>query len=120
MGGDGDDKLYGGDGNDTLVGGEGADFLFGGAGADLFVFVPSNTSERDVIGDFQTGLDKIDLSAFTLIEGYNPLRCRLAFDTRTSTLTVDVNGDGFNDVIVAFKGSSTFNVNTDITWNGLA
>lgn len=119
MGGDGIDKLYGMDGNDTLVGGEGADFLFGGAGADTFVFVPSNTSERDVIGDFESGLDKIDLSAFTLIEGYNPNNRRIAFDSRTSTLTVDVNGDGFDDVIVAFRGSSTFDVKKDIVWNKL-
>lgn len=119
MGGDDNDKLYGMDGNDTLVGGEGADFLFGGAGADLFVFVPSNTSERDVIGDFQSGLDKIDLSAFTLISGYDAGRCLVAFDMRSATLKVDVNGDGFDDVIVAFKGSTTFDVGRDIVWNKL-
>ena len=55
----GADYLVGLGGDDILIDGEGADYLAGGDGADLFVF-----SERDfgnVIVDFQTGIDMIEL-----------------------------------------------------------
>ena len=60
----GDDKLYGGDGPDHLIGGGGDDLLAGGAGADWFVFAPG--SGADEIGDFASGADHIDLSAFDI------------------------------------------------------
>lgn len=76
-GGAGLDTLIGGAGNDTLDGGADADLLYGGAGADLLtggagadVFRWASAAEsisgtlRDQITDFQTGVDKIDLSAF--------------------------------------------------------
>jgi len=65
--GGGTDALDGGAGNDTLIGGGGADTLTGGAGADVFQFGANDHSPaglgRDVITDFQTGSDLIDLSA---------------------------------------------------------
>ncbi len=54
--------LLGGAGNDTLNGGRGADVLYGEGGADTFVF--ERGTGGDVIGDFQAGVDRIDLSAF--------------------------------------------------------
>ena len=66
-GGAGKDSLIGGAGADTLAGEAGTDLLTGGAGADVFLF--SALSElglgktRDVITDFVSGVDKIDLSA---------------------------------------------------------
>lgn len=60
----GNDTIYGGADDDTLIGNIGADVLAGGAGSDKFVFnrlVESTTSRRDLIVDFQTGLDVIDL-----------------------------------------------------------
>lgn len=64
-GGKGDDKLDGGEGDDTLDGGEGRDVLTGGAGADTFVFKKADLGRaRDVITDFTSGEDKIDLSGF--------------------------------------------------------
>jgi Ca2+-binding RTX toxin-like protein len=72
-GGAGDDTILGGAGRDTLLGefgidsiegGLGRDILFGGAGADLFVFVgvtDSTSANRDLIKDFEDGLDRIDL-----------------------------------------------------------
>jgi Ca2+-binding RTX toxin-like protein len=54
--------LLGGAGNDTLSGMGGNDVLFGEAGADIFVFGRNNGA--DVIGDFQRGSDRIDLSAY--------------------------------------------------------
>lgn len=56
--------LLGGAGNDILNGAGGNDVLFGEAGADQFVF--QRSSGIDVIGDFQGGTDRIDLSAFGL------------------------------------------------------
>ena len=60
-GGDAADLLRGGDGNDSLSGGAGADRLTGGKGADVFVFAPKGGI--DIITDFRTGADKIDVSA---------------------------------------------------------
>ena len=62
--GGGHDVLYGGDGADLIVGGGGADSLTGGAGADTFRYDAASDSVglADLIGDFQSGLDRIDLS----------------------------------------------------------
>lgn len=67
LGGDGWDMLTGGAGNDTVEGGNGRDLLTGGAGADDFKFSAVGQSgpaaaKRDVIADFKSGLDRIDLS----------------------------------------------------------
>jgi Ca2+-binding RTX toxin-like protein len=70
----GDDWLYGNDGDDTLIGGSANDQLFGGAGADVFVFTAASDStpgygQRDLIWDFQAGIDEIDLSAIDARKG---------------------------------------------------
>jgi Ca2+-binding RTX toxin-like protein len=61
----GDDALKGGSGNDWIVGGLGRDKLYGGSGADVFDFNSSQESrvgsQRDVIYDFQSGRDLLDL-----------------------------------------------------------
>jgi Ca2+-binding RTX toxin-like protein len=69
----GDDTIDGGSGDDLLVGGDGTDKLTGGGGRDLFIFSgsalgTSRTGERDVVTDFEKGVDKLDLSA--LYEGH--------------------------------------------------
>ncbi len=64
-GGLGADQLFGGDSNDLLIGGAGADLLYGGAGADTFKFNALDDSIAewiDVIGDFDSAEDRIDLS----------------------------------------------------------
>ena len=68
-GGAANDRLYGNAGDDTLVGGLGADRLTGGTGADVFVFgaddspsTPTPVLAYDVVADFVSGLDRIDLS----------------------------------------------------------
>jgi Tol biopolymer transport system component len=77
----GNDRLEGGLGNDRLVGGLGQDELFGGAGADVFIFTQPSDSRHairsdgwkilpDLIGDFTSGTDKIDLSALDAIQGH--------------------------------------------------
>ncbi len=76
-GGFGDDTLDGGVGDDTLDGGVGEDVIVGGLGndilwgehctveeyADTFVFEADHGN--DTVKDFDTALDKIDLTAFT-------------------------------------------------------
>ena len=63
----GEDVLDGGQGNDTLFGNTGSDELTGGIGADRFTYNSVNDSRagiapRDVITDFGTGNDRIQLS----------------------------------------------------------
>ena len=74
-GNDGDDTIYGGSGSDTIngnnggdtiVGGYGADNLTGSNGDDRFVYLSvadSNAARFDVISDFRSGSDRIDLTA---------------------------------------------------------
>jgi VCBS repeat-containing protein len=71
VGGQGDDRLSGGSGNDLLVGGKGSDILFGDAGADVFEFGDTGrTNDRDVIRDFEFGVDTIHLSNGLTITGH--------------------------------------------------
>jgi Ca2+-binding RTX toxin-like protein len=62
----GNDTLDAGAGNDSLIGGPGKDQLTGGLGPDaflLFAFSDSGITAptRDLIADFEQGIDKIDL-----------------------------------------------------------
>ncbi|KQT48569.1 hypothetical protein ASG47_09540 [Devosia sp. Leaf420] len=59
FGGAGNDTLFGGDGDDTLSGDAGDDTHYGGSGADTFVF--RSGMGEDLIGDFQLGIDTIEI-----------------------------------------------------------
>ncbi len=62
----GADTLTGGAGGDLITGAGGADILTGGGGMDTFSYVAAGDSTSgnvDVITDFVTAIDKIDLSA---------------------------------------------------------
>jgi serralysin len=65
-GGAGRDSLFGGAGDDQFFSGADADTVFGGAGANVLFFSTAanggNGTQRDVIRDFQTRVDDIDLS----------------------------------------------------------
>lgn len=77
-GGEGADRLSGNQGNDNMSGGTGADTLTGGSGDDHLwggnwrgdgttdTFVVSHDAGRDIIHDFETDHDRIDLSAYGL------------------------------------------------------
>lgn len=59
-----DNAIRGNAGNNILQGREGADTLTGGAGSDIFVFnTPLDSSNVDVITDFEVGVDRIRLHA---------------------------------------------------------
>ena len=62
FGGEGDDVLLGAFGDDYLLGGAGDDILNGGAGADVYALEAG--SGRDVLVGFETGVDKVDVSAY--------------------------------------------------------
>lgn len=73
QGGNGDDWISGGDGNDWLSGGKGYDTLVGGAGADTFVF----DKGRDVIADFEDGVDTIIIHGYGWINDYADIEDRI-------------------------------------------
>lgn len=112
MGFDGNDVLDGGAGNDTLAAGIGNDTLTGGAGADVFAFSVTNTAYTATITDFQTGVDKIDLSAFTLA-GLSATAIGNAVSFRNGLLSADFNNDGFLDLNVRLT-SGSFNKARDL------
>ena len=64
-GGSGNDIIYGENGNDLLIGGTGNDYMIGGDGYDIFKILEDSLSipEQDIIKDFTSGEDKIDLSS---------------------------------------------------------
>jgi len=125
----GDDKLFGGNGNDKLFGGTGADWLDGGAGRDTFVLEadgsrdtvvirPGDTGKSaataDVISGFESGIDKLDLSAFG----------KMAFSSASlfsgkgaeaifanGLLLIDSNGDKAIDAVIKFEGLATLTAN---------
>ncbi len=61
LGDGGRDILDGGKDDDIINGGRGSDMLTGGAGADVFVFNAVENG-RDVITDFEDGIDMIEFS----------------------------------------------------------
>jgi len=68
-GGEGDDKLVGGQGSDTISGGAGDDHMWGGnwsADQSADTFVVAAGGGKDMIHDFETDHDMIDLSAYGL------------------------------------------------------
>ncbi|WP_299752844.1 tandem-95 repeat protein [uncultured Tateyamaria sp.] len=98
-GGAGDDYLYGGAGDDILNGGAGNDQMWGGAGSDQFVF--SDNFGRDMINDFEDGIDliKVDIPSVS----YSDL-------TLVVTAGVPLNGQGggvFYNIWVSDHGSFT-------------
>ena len=103
-GGSGDDLLYGEAGDDRLGGGVGADRLSGGIGADRFVFrdvADTTVSRPDVILDFHTGEDVIDLTAL----GLAPDQLTLWAQGGAWFVLADLDRDGAADLAVRVEGS---------------
>jgi hypothetical protein len=98
-GGEGDDTIDAGKGADTIVGEKGADKLTGGAGADEFIYLSTTDSDTtngvDIIGDFVSGTDVIDLSGIT---GSNPGTNPSNITTAGSKLNGTANEFGGNEI----------------------
>lgn len=65
IGGSGDDIIHGNNADNIITGGGGQDILYGGSGSNTFVYKEASDSyshSPDKIMDFETGIDKIDLS----------------------------------------------------------
>ncbi|AWB48226.1 hypothetical protein HYN69_06625 [Gemmobacter aquarius] len=88
--------IAGGKGSDLILGGGGADTLRGGAGADTFDFnfasdTGNTSATRDVITDFEKGIDRIDLGT---IDASTALRNNNAFVFKGQTSSFGVSADG--------------------------
>ncbi len=100
----GNDKMYGYSGADTLIGGAGKDTLSGGSGSDRFIFKSASESSTgatsaDVITDFTTGSDRINLSA---IDAFDPSSANDTFvwkgtSSFSSTSKGEVRYEKFNN-----------------------
>jgi len=146
VGGEDNDQLYGGadtdvlsggNGDDALNGGGGGDVLFGGAGADRFIFskaldtAPAG-SGRDVIKDFVSGEDWIDVSridaiaatgendAFTLVGSFTGTAGELTISALGGGNLVagDTDGDGNADFGIFVHGDAP--VEADLNLGGPA
>ncbi|MEM9276374.1 MAG: Calx-beta domain-containing protein, partial [Cyanobacteria bacterium P01_F01_bin.143] len=63
LGGNDNDKLFGKDGDDILIGGLGLDTLSGQAGSDRFRLESTTFENRDIINDFEDGIDFLELGS---------------------------------------------------------
>lgn len=115
------DTLNGEAGDDYLRGGGGADQLAGGAGRDLFVYThfgESTAAALDVIADFTSGTDRIDLTALGVLSvslqagaGFTMLTAT----TAQGTLQVRVNGTlAQSDLILAAAPTITGTADADM------
>jgi Ca2+-binding RTX toxin-like protein len=120
----GNDSIAGGDDDDLLIGGRGRDVLTGGADFDTFQMLKLADSgtvvaTRDVISDFATASDLIDLTrldarlggnddAFAFIgsAAFGSVAGQLRFRVNGANVIVegDVNGDGVADFSVQVNG----------------
>ncbi|MBW8859822.1 MAG: M10 family metallopeptidase C-terminal domain-containing protein, partial [Caulobacter sp.] len=99
----GADVLVGGSGTTTLNGGGGADILYGGSGTDTFQYTAisqSNFAGYDVIFGFNSGQDKIDISA---IDGG---KITIARYEGTTFVYSAPDGGGASQAVVAVSGTS--------------
>ena len=98
IGGAGDDTLIGTEHSETLDGGTGRDTLTGGLGADTFVLAHDDVA--DIIVDFETGIDRLDLHA--LLEanfGTDAMgdMVQAVQDSGDTIIRVNRDGSGSND-----------------------
>jgi Ca2+-binding RTX toxin-like protein len=118
VGGRGNDRLFGGNGNDRLNGGgnddllyagAGSDRLTGGEGADTFIWRAASESSagntRDRIMDFETGIDRIDISALhpdlVRVAAFTGVAGQVVYAQSTGILSVDITGNSAADFSVA-------------------
>lgn len=99
FGQEGADTITGGNGNDVIQSGGGPDSMAGGSGTDQFVFASSAEVIADIITDFVSGTDKINLHGFMPGASYIGAAAfsaanQVRYDAATGILSGDVNGGG--------------------------
>ncbi|WP_080748285.1 M10 family metallopeptidase C-terminal domain-containing protein [Pseudomonas chlororaphis] len=119
-------ELHGGAGNDIIYGAGGADTLYGGVGADIFIYTDasdSNTTQTDIIKDFVSDQDKIDVSALlTNANLSSSLNFVSAFtghagdavlsynaNNQLTSFGIDLSGSNAADFLVDIVGQPTAN-----------
>ena len=142
-GGGGADSLAGDGGADRLSGGDGADQLTGGAGADIFAFTQADVhlttlggkADIDKILDLSfadgdiidlTGIDAIagtpENDAFTYVTKFSKVagQATLTYtaSNNTTTLQLDVDGDGQADLKIAITGNQVSSTSNPYTGGG--
>ncbi|AZE61521.1 MULTISPECIES: M10 family metallopeptidase C-terminal domain-containing protein [Pseudomonas fluorescens group] len=115
IGGKGNDRIAGNSGDNVLIGGGGADHLAGNGGFNTFTYQAASDSTRDnpdLLMDFTTGQDKIDLSSlskntqvtFNHVSQYSgrPGDTLLTFNPNTHRyfLAIDLTGDCKTDFLI--------------------
>jgi trimeric autotransporter adhesin len=112
VGGTGNDFVSGNNGNDWVEGGAGIDTLNGGGGQDTYVFREFGAANADLLADFSTGWDRIELdaAAFTQIGAAGRFSAgdarffagaaahdaddRIIFNSATGQIFYDADGNG--------------------------
>ena len=99
------DDIVGGSGDDTLIGCAGQDTMRGSSGADIFIFnavsdSATGSATRDLITDFQSGLDLIDLTdigSLTFVGSFTGSAGEVRYNYGLGRLYVDIDGDSASD-----------------------
>lgn len=105
------DVIQAGGGADTVTGGGGGDALWGDAGADVFKYLAatdSNAAGTDSIFDFQSGVDKLDLSAVRT--GSSDALGWISSGGSTFVF-VDLHGDGVGDMVIQLTNTASITAN---------
>jgi len=93
VGGQGNDLIVGNDADNKIDGQGGNDTLTGNAGSDLFIF--HNDGSTDTITDFQTGVDKIDLTGLAGVGAAD-----VSYDAGTHQVQIDTDHNGVADLFI--------------------
>ena len=93
-GGDGDDIIFGQEGNDLINGGTGNNTLSGGSGDDTFQFTETDVGSINIITDFGSGNDILDLSDLLSGEENGNLSNYLNFSINGNDTLLEVSPTG--------------------------
>ncbi|WP_289295633.1 Calx-beta domain-containing protein [uncultured Reyranella sp.] len=119
VGGSNADTLVGDAGANRLTGGAGADVLWGRGGADVFVFSSHADSNLvtgyDTIGDFVSGVSKLDLRAFATDASHVVIQSGGA-STSVYVLQSPGHFDASTDAAIALVGHNAIAI-TDILFS---